>query len=162
MTTDTPVLDRLRLSAEDRVALRRQGSVCPKLRGRRVYYHLRFRSGGKRRSCYVGNDPATADQVVRELEIVQRDRRDHLQRARVCREAREILRATKAGLQPPLQQAGYEFHGYRMRKKKQILPSATPQRREIGAGECEELTCWTPHVFGGCVATPREDQQASS
>ncbi len=118
MPSKTPVLDRFRLTVDDLAALRRQGFVSSELRRCKVYYKLRFRRDGKRVVRYVGNDPATADQLLRELEVLQADRHDKLQDARLCREARIALRETKARLEPLLEAAGHAFRGYEIRTRK--------------------------------------------
>ena len=69
----TPHINKLDLTAEEMAALRRQGFVCRERRRGRVFFKLRFRMPtGMQCVCYLGADPAVAEEVQTELLEMQK------------------------------------------------------------------------------------------
>jgi hypothetical protein len=71
--SDRDGLAGLRLSPGDRTALARQGFVSTEFReGRRPFYKLRWRRGGRQHTRYLGQEPARAERVRAALDRLQR------------------------------------------------------------------------------------------
>ncbi len=69
-------LEDLELEPEERVALQRQGFVSVEKRANgSSYFKLRFRCGGHQRVRGLGNNPAVAEQVRRQVQELQAKRR---------------------------------------------------------------------------------------
>lgn len=109
-------LAHLRLSPADLAALARQGFVTAERRGRRTYYKLRFRRGGRQQVRYLGSDPARAAAVERALDQLQQARRHELELPRLTAAARRTMRESKQTLAPLLEAEGLRFHGYAIRR----------------------------------------------
>jgi hypothetical protein len=113
------LVGQLGLGAEDVEALSKRGFVAVDRRpGGRRYFKLRWRSAaGRQRVRYLGSSSQRAAQVRRELEVLRRERTTKRQLARLRREARRLLRATKAELTPHVEKMGYYFHGLQVRRR---------------------------------------------
>ena len=112
-----PGLAELGLTQVDLDALARQGFVAPEkgCSGHRRF-KLRFRMDGKQVVRYIGTDPIRAARIERELEILQCEHRSDRQLQRQLRMARAALRESKRILAPVLQEMGYQYHGYAIRR----------------------------------------------
>lgn len=112
-------LKSLSLTAAERTALARQGSVSAESRHRAgTVYKLRFRVNGRQVVKYLGTDPAAAAVVRRELEQLQRAVRTRTVSRRLVRSARALLRDNKQALRPEFERAGFFFHGYAVRRRR--------------------------------------------
>jgi len=112
-----PGLRCLRLSHADFEELKTQGFVSAQSRGLKgPRFVLRFRSGGRQKVRYIGTDPARAERVRKELAELQKERRLGLERSKLRRQARRMLREAKVHLEPLLNAAGYAFHGQAIRR----------------------------------------------
>lgn len=119
--TKFPRLATLRLTDEDIVSLRSQGSVrAEHLPSGSTCHKLRFRDRRTKRMKvrYLGTDMTVRDAVRQELAALQSARRRERELKRLEREARGLLRAVKMRLAPILAEAGIEFCGYEPRFKR--------------------------------------------
>ena len=81
-------LEDLELEPEERVALQRQGFVSVEKRANgSSYFKLRFRCGGHQRVRGLGNNPAVAEQVRRQVQELQAKRRRDKELMGLTREA---------------------------------------------------------------------------
>lgn len=113
-------LSDLPLSAEDLNSLKRQGFVSGERRRKgAVYYKLRFRRAGKQIVLGIGTDMAAAESVRKEVQELQREQDAHRDVNVIVSEAKQLLRHTKRRLQPLLEEAGYSFHGFNIRKSRE-------------------------------------------
>jgi len=107
----------LPLSTEDVAALHRQGFVSgERRRNGAIYYKLRFRRGGKQVVIGIGADKEAADNIREELRQLQRQRDFERDLNELVLGAKQLLRSSRRLLRPLLQEAGYAFHGYEIRK----------------------------------------------
>ena len=107
----------IELTSEEKAALSRQGFVGAEKRGERgPYYRLHFRLHGRQTTRYLGRDPAVAERIRNELAVWQHN--CHLARriARLHQEARRVIRESKARMGPLVLEAGYQFHGFTLRR----------------------------------------------
>ena len=121
-----PSLASLRLTAADWEELAHQGFVSEERRGRRKYYKLRFRSGGKQVVRYIGSADRAAT-VHRELKILQAETkvvRELKARAKI---ANKMLRESKLAMEPVLENAGLAFHGLAIRRPRKRRPATRSQ-----------------------------------
>jgi len=110
-------LASLRLSDEHRSALALQGFVAAEFRdGRGPYYKLRFRFQRQQVVKYLGTDPEAAEQICRELQELQRERRLYQELQRLANQARQMIREAKHELQDQIRGVGFRFHGLAVRK----------------------------------------------
>ena len=117
-TGKTGSLSDLALTAEDYLALRRQGCVCSEDRRGTIYYKLRFRAAdGRQRVRYLGSDPAVAESIRHELQHLQATRRSRAELSRRHREARKLLRQVKQNLAEAIASQGFFWHGLAIRKR---------------------------------------------
>jgi len=101
-------LEQLRLTDEDLAALKRQGTVQIEHRDNRSIAKVRFRRGGKQMVRYIGG--AEAGRQVGLAKIT-----------------RAALRGSKKVLAPYLEQIGYRYHGWAIRRWREPPPhSARP------------------------------------
>src|SRR5262249_45844908 len=84
--------------------------------GRRPFYKLRWRRGGRQHTRYLGHELARAEQVRAALERLQRPYRVARQLARLMGEARNRLREVKRLLEPRAQAQGFRYRGYRLQR----------------------------------------------
>lgn len=115
LSTKTPCLDGLRLTAEDLEALRRAGSVQGEYRGKRCVYKLRFRRAEKQVVRYIGSEEK-AMQVREELWRLHALDRKTRHLVRITKIALKVLRESKRALEPHLKNCGYRYHGLAIRK----------------------------------------------
>jgi hypothetical protein len=100
-------------------ALRRQGVVVAKPRGRNRYaYYMRFRVDGRERSRYLGVDASRAAAIGAALSDFQRSRRAQLELKRASSEAWQLLALTKQRLARAMQGSEFYFHGQRIRRRR--------------------------------------------
>jgi len=112
-------LSALSLNDEDLNALRRQGSVCREKRGGETYYKLRFRSaGGQQRVRYLGKDLTVATKIRQELEVLQFPRRQLQSLRRNNIDARKLLHRVKQTSRSGLEELGFCYHGFQIRKRR--------------------------------------------
>jgi hypothetical protein len=111
------LLCRLRLTAEDLAALKRQGAVQVEQRGGKSIGKLRFRRGGKQVVRYIGG-AEVARQVQEELIKWQAGCRKSRALLHLTKAARAALRESKVILAPHLAQIGYQFHGLAIRRRR--------------------------------------------
>ena len=123
----------LALSPDQRRALSRQGFVAAEYRGTNGrYFKLRFRYQGRQAVRYLGTNREVADRIQRELVELQAGTRLDRTLARLAREVQEALRRTKRRLEPYVEDIGYRFHGFELRRRsKQSFHVA---QREATAG----------------------------
>jgi hypothetical protein len=116
--SQSSVLARLRLSAEELQGLSTQGFVAAEYRGERgPFFKLRFRLNGRQQVRYIGKDEHLAAQVSRELLTLQSDRRYDLELARLVREARLVLKQTKQTMAADANGLRMPFHGLQIRER---------------------------------------------
>lgn len=65
---------------------------------------------------YIGRDPEQAVVVQRELDRLQKQRKNELKLARLVMTAKRRLRESKKVLAPLLAEEGFAFHGYAIRR----------------------------------------------
>lgn len=106
-----------RLSNEEQVLLTKCGFVSDELLpSGNTSYKLRFRGGDRRqRVVYIGTNPQLAEAIRAEVKRLQSPLRKHRQRRALAANARSVLRAMKARLEPVLASRGVHFHGYELR-----------------------------------------------
>ncbi len=112
-------LSKLRMSAGDLKSLTSQGFVSEERRGRnRVYFKLRYRCEVTKRQKvrYIGSDRGVADEVRRELDLLQLTTRAERELRQLNVEARRILRTSKKEVAPLLKQQGLHFYGLEIRQ----------------------------------------------
>ena len=114
------LLDRLRLTAADLAAIRRQGSISREQRRGKVVFKLRFRMPPDGKQCvrYLGGDPVVAEAMRQLLDHIQKIRRLDRELGQLNRQIRRKLRSGKEEITPQLEQAGYHFHGSAIRRKR--------------------------------------------
>src|SRR5262245_54722211 len=122
-TAEIPIvpapLMELRLSASELAALRSQGVIVARPRGRNRQAHvLRFRAGGCEQSRYLGVNPASVAAVRAALEQWQRPRHDALELERMHRKAGQLLRSATAALSVTMQDSQFHFHGRTIRQRR--------------------------------------------
>jgi hypothetical protein len=126
-STNGCALDQLRLSPADLAALSLRGTVRPEIGYRGfVIYKLRFRVDGKQRVKYLGKDPDFAAAVEAELRELQFERNRRRYRRANRSAAIQSLRTFKRLVEPLLAEAGYHFHGYAIRRRKNTGQESTP------------------------------------
>jgi hypothetical protein len=109
--------DRLGLGVEEVAALKEQGFVRGEVRGQGlVVYKLRFRLAGRQRVKFLGRDAAYAAWVTRELAILQQPRTRDRRLKQLTRDAGRKLRQSKELIAPLIEQAGFQFHGFAIRR----------------------------------------------
>src|SRR5262245_3847783 len=97
-------LSDLGLSESDLAALRTQGAIVARPRGRnRHVYLLRYRTDGRERAIFLGVDRTRAAAIGDALKAWQQPRRDALQLERMHREAGQLMRSAKAALSATMQ-----------------------------------------------------------
>jgi hypothetical protein len=119
-------LEQLRLTDEDLAALKRQGTVQIEHRDNRSIAKVRFRRGGKQMVRYIGGAEAgrQVEEELRRWQAVHRKCRAMLGLAKITRAA---LRGSKKVLAPYLEQIGYRYHGWAIRRWREPPPhSARP------------------------------------
>jgi hypothetical protein len=84
------------------------------MRGAKRIFRLRFRSRGRQHVRYVRSCDAAA--LKAELESLQKAVRARQNLNRVAQEARAVLHERKRSLTPLLEERGYRFHGFKIRK----------------------------------------------
>jgi hypothetical protein len=119
------------LAAEELAALRRQGTVICRRRGRSSeIYELRFRVGGQQRRRYLGVNRAFAQAVAKALAEWQRGRAEEVELRRAATDVAQRMRASRQRLRLPLARLGFRFHGRAIRRTRQSSsrrpPPATP------------------------------------
>jgi hypothetical protein len=90
-----------------------------------VVYKLRYRCAGRQRACYLGTDAAFAAEIKTALARHQRAHRLNAELRVLAREARRRLRLAKQKLVPDIEQAGFRFHGYAVRRPRSAHPTTT-------------------------------------
>jgi hypothetical protein len=115
---DYPGLSRLHLAPIELEALRIQGHVSCERRGNGQIFKLRFRVRNKQVVRYISSSRERADEVVNELESLQRDRALDLALYRTMKLATQALRNGKKSLEPMISKFGLHFHGYELRRRK--------------------------------------------
>lgn len=111
-------------SAEEESAMLSSGCVCAEARGRRsTIYKLRFRCAGRQVVRYLGADSGFAEYVRSRLRMFQRPRRCQRELRQRARQARRLLKDTKAGMAPLLESEGYRFHGLAIRRRRTPVQS---------------------------------------
>jgi hypothetical protein len=119
-------LERLGLTAAEIAAVARQGFVSAERRKRSMtVYKLRYRFAGRQRACYLGTDAAFAALIKTALARHPRAHRLNAELRALAREARRRLREAKQKLVPGIEQAGFRFHGYAVRRRRSALPITT-------------------------------------
>jgi len=108
----------LQLRAEDLDELSRQGHVLREQRKGIGYFRLRFRRRGRQVAIGLGKDSWLAEGVARELVELQANRRMERKHKQLIRTARGVLRRTKRELEAALQNTGYRFYGYEIRRQR--------------------------------------------
>ncbi len=112
-------LEALGLTSEELGSLASQGFVSHESRGsNRCYFKLRFRHCGKQVVRSLGRDPATADEVRRELCELQAESAAKRELSRLHRESRRAMRRVKQSLAPLVHEFGLSYHGYSLRRRR--------------------------------------------
>jgi hypothetical protein len=111
-------LEGLGLTADELAAVKQQGHVAQEVRGRnRMVYKLRYRFGGRQRVRYLGADPEFAKAVREELQRIRRAEVMRKNLRSLTREGKRALRQSKLRLLPFVEQLGYAFHGFDLRRR---------------------------------------------
>ncbi|WP_139228639.1 hypothetical protein [Planctomicrobium piriforme] len=110
-----PAIAALRLTAEDWAGLAEQGFVCAEQRGRRSYYKLRFRAGGRQIVRYIGSEERAAE-IKSELSRLQAESKMLRELKARTKIANRMLREAKQCLNPVLEVHGLVFHGFAVRR----------------------------------------------
>lgn len=97
-----------------------QGFVCEEWRGKRSYYKLRFRRGGKQVVRYIGRAERAAI-VEKELTVIQAESKIVRKLMARVRLANKVLRDAKRTIEPVIQANGFVFHGLAIRRPRQQL-----------------------------------------
>jgi len=114
------------LTDDDLAALCRQGFIAAERRGERTYFKLRFRRDRRLVVRYIGADPALAEAVQQELDQLQRERQEGIKLARLTEETKRMLRESKKSLALLLDEEGYAFHGYEIRRRRSRRTTSEP------------------------------------
>src|SRR5262245_12299671 len=112
-------LSELRRPASELAALRTQGVIVARPRGRnREAYFLRFHMGGREKTCYLGVDRVRALAISAALEQWQQPHRVARKLERMRSEAGQLLRSAKAALSGAMQGSRFHFHGRTIRQRR--------------------------------------------
>jgi hypothetical protein len=112
-----PALYDLNLTEAEFGALRNQGFVSEEPRNGQLYYKLRFRCNRRQRVRVIGFDPARAQAVASELQVLQHDVHVRRRFAASGSQLRRHLRDAKSRLEPLLWEHGFHYHGREIRKR---------------------------------------------
>jgi hypothetical protein len=132
----SPRLAQLGLSDYELCALRRQGFVYCKRRGRTTIFELRFRAGGRLNNVYAGSDRAEAEQLSAELRDWQRCRRHELAGKQLRRQVNRVRRDSNRRLAPVVETKGCRMHGSALRK---IRRRSSNDRPSDTSGEAQHI-----------------------
>jgi hypothetical protein len=114
--------------------LQRSGYLTQDDRRGTGYWRLRFRSGRKTRTVYLGRNEQLVAEVRRELARLQQERRLCQSLEKTAQQARHLLQDSKQRLKPVLRALGLHYHGEILRRFRQsrvtTSPSETIQRRD--------------------------------
>ena|SRR5438105_2497299 len=112
-----PTVLRNLFNDDELAALRLQGAVASRLRGRHGrIFEVRFRRSNQQRRRYLGVDAVQAETVRVALAQWQRGRTLQRQLRQASEEAGRLLRRAKERLRLPLALHGYRFHGRTIRE----------------------------------------------
>jgi len=119
----------LNLTLEELQALRKEGFVAAERRGRAaVIFKLRFRLAGRQQARYLGADPQRAAAIRAALVVQQQPRRleQNLKRrlASHIATAQAVLQSIKPRLAEHVLEAGFRFHGRRLRRSRRWTQQA--------------------------------------
>jgi hypothetical protein len=81
---------------------------------------------------YIGADAALASAVQQELNELQRERQEQLKLARLATATRRMLRESKQSLALLLDENGYAFHGYEIRRLNRRIKSEQSASGGVG------------------------------
>lgn len=100
LRSDSCELEKLKLTPEEREALKTQGFISLDLRGNRSYYKLRFRCAGRQRVKYIGPDEERANRIRKAIVQCRKEQGLRQEISLLNRAARALLRQLKETLAP--------------------------------------------------------------